>query len=106
MENALDSMFEDLQSSLSDEFSNLLCHVKVSQVKKIFLCIDKKKRGKVLGDKRKELFDRVKIISENIYNSYARNNVNITYNYFRYCKLIRNYGNFDFHFLVIKNEYK
>lgn len=46
MENALDSMFEDLQSSLSDEFSNLLYHVKVSQVKKSFYVLIRKKEEK------------------------------------------------------------
>ena len=102
-------MFDDFQLSLSREFPSYLYHVKVSEVRKSFYILIRKKRGKILGDSRKELFENVKNITENVYNNYARNcnKITITINdYFPYCKLIRNYENVHFHFLVIRNEYK
>ena len=48
----------------------------------------------------------MKDISENIYNNNARNNNDMTLRYFSCCRLIRMYGNYRFHFLVIRNEYK
>ena len=48
----------------------------------------------------------MKDISGNIYNNNARNNNDMTLRYFSCCRLIRMYGNYRFHFLVIRNEYK
>ena len=55
------------------------------------------------------MFDQVKDTSGNMYNNYARNNNDITYivlTYFPYCSLIGNYGNYHFHFLMIRSEYR
>ena len=85
-------MFEELQNSFSIQFSGLFYHVKVAQVKDSFYVLIRKKYGKVLGDKRKQMFDQVKDTSGNLYNNYARNNNDITYIvliYFPYCSLIR-----------------
>ena len=57
------------------------------------------------GEKRQELVDKDRAISENIYKIYARNGTHILYQYFPYCKLIRNYENYHFHFLVIRKIY-
>ena len=103
MKCSLDRMFDYLHVSLSREFPNYLYHLKVSEVRKSFYAQIRKKRGKILGDSRKELFEDVKNITENVYNNYARSCNKITFNYFLYYKLIRNYGNFHFHFLVIRN---
>ena len=102
----LDNMFEDLKNSFSIQFSSLFYHVKKSQLKNSFYVLIRKKRGKVLGDKRKQLFDHLKDISENICNSCPKNNNDVTLRYFPYFCLIRNYGNYHFHFLVIRNEYR
>ena len=48
----------------------------------------------------------MKDISENIYNNHARNNNDMTLIYFHCCCLKRIYGNYRFHFLVIRNEYR
>ena len=39
----------------------------------------------MFGDERKQIFDQVKGISENTYNNYARNNIDITLRYLTYC---------------------
>ena len=100
-----DNMFEDLQNSFSIQFSNLFYNMQVSQVKDSFYVLFRIKQWKVSGDKRKQMFDHIKDVSENIYNNCARNNNDITLRYFPYCRLIRNYENYYFHFLVIRNEY-
>ena len=98
MEFSLDRMFDDLQLSLSREFPSYLYHVKVSEVRKSFYILIRKKRGSILGESRKELFENVKNIAGNVYNNYVKNFNKILYNYCPYCKLIRNYGNFRFSF--------
>lgn len=60
----------------------------------------------MFGDERKQIFDQVKGISENTYNNYARNNIDITLRYLTYCWPIGNYGNYHFHFRFIRNEYR
>ena len=102
----VDDMFDDLGNNFSDLFSSLLYFVKVSQVKKLIYILIRKKRGKILGDKRQELFEQVKNISEGIYNNYSGKAEFIKMNYFPYCGLIRNFSNYHFLFLVIRNKYK
>ena len=80
MECSLERMFDDLQLSLSREFPGYLYHVKVSEVRKSFYVLIRKKRGEILGDSREELFENVKNITENVHNNYARNCNKITYN--------------------------
>ena len=57
MDRLLDRMFDDLQLSLSREFPVYLYLVKGSEVRKSFYVLIGKKREKILGDSRKELFD-------------------------------------------------
>ena len=102
----VDDMFDDLGNNFSDLFSSLVYFVKVSQVKKLIYILIRKKRGKILGDKRQELFEQVKNISKGIYNNYSGKAEFIKMNYFPYCRLIRNFSNYHFLFLVIRNKYK
>ena len=105
MESDLDKMFEDFEKNFHNEFSGLFYYVKVSQVKNSFYILIWKKRGKLFGEKRQELFDKVRTISENIYKNCAGSSTHIMHQYFPYCKLVRNYGNYHFHFLVTRKEY-
>ena len=105
MESDLDKMFEDFEKSFHNEFSGLFYHVKVSQVKSSFYVLIKKKREMLFGEKRQQLFDKVRDISENIYKNYARNSARIMYQYFPYYKLIHNYGNYHFHFFFFIFNY-
>ena len=74
IEKDLNDMFDDLKDSFSNLFSGLICFVKATQVKKSIYVLIRKKRGKILGDKRQELFEQVKNISEDIYYNYQTNN--------------------------------
>ena len=72
MQCQLDKMFDDLQSSLFREFSNYLYCVKVSEGRKSFYVLIRKKEEKIFGDSRKDLLQNVKNITENILDNYAR----------------------------------
>ena len=52
------------------------------------------------------MFRPIQNIAESTYQNYSRNYPEITSTYFPYFKLIRNYGNYHFHFLVIRKEYR
>ena len=51
------------------------------------------------------MFRSVQNIAESIYRNYSRNHPEITYSYFPYFELIRNYENYNFHFSTIRKEY-
>ena len=65
----------------------------------------RKKGAKVLGVQKIKLFETVKDISECVYKDYSQMSRFILTNYIPYFCLLRNYSNYHFHFLVIKNEY-
>ena len=59
-------MLDDLKHSFSNLFSGLFYFVKVTQVKESIYVLIRKKHRKILVEKRQELFEQVKIISEDI----------------------------------------
>ena len=99
----LDRMFEDLESSFVRELPEYF--IKVSQVKKSFYVLVRKPRGKILGRKKDIPFDIVENISKNIYFNYGRDCSDLKYAFFQYFKLVRSFGSYHFHFLVIRKEY-
>ena len=110
MDDLLDRFFEQLESSLSLRFPH--CIVKFSQVKGSFFVLVKKPRGKILNDNLKYLCNNVQLISENIYKKYAEEFMvknyaeEFSYGYFPYFKLVKCYGNYHYHFLVVKRDYE
>ena len=104
MDELLDRFFDRLEFSFRREFSHFV--IKVSQVKGSFYVLVKKPRGKILGDNLKHLFDEVKYISERIYHKFADDCKEFRYNYFPYFKLVRCYGNYQYHFLVVTKNYE
>ena len=84
----LEEMFEELKNSISKKFPG-------------FVYIG----GKVSGKQRQKLFEMVKDISECICSDYSRRSKFILMNYFLYSCPLRNYSNYHFNFLVIKNKY-
>ena len=76
------------------------------KLKDLLSVLIRKKRGKIFESKRDEMFRTLQNITESIYQNYSRNYPEITYNYFPYFKLIRNYGNYHFHFLAMRKEHK
>ena len=103
MDKLLDKFFERLEFSFRHEFSRYI--IKVSWVKGSFYVLVKKLRGKILGDNLRNLFNDVKYISEKIYNKFPDDYKSFRYNYFPYFKLVRCYGNYQYHFLVVKKDY-
>ena len=104
MDELLDRFFDRLEFSFRREFSHFV--IKVSQVKGSFYVLVKKPRRKILGDNLKNLFDEVKYISERIYHKFADDCKEFRYNYFPYFKLVRCYGNYQYHFLVVTKNYE
>ena len=52
------------------------------------------------------MFENLKKITEKIYDKYSRISSAFYRNYFPYFKLIKSYGGYHIHFLVIKKEYR
>lgn len=105
MEELLDKLYEKLEFNLQQEFSRYI--VKVSQVKGLFYVLIKKPGGKILGKSLKNMIDDVKYISEKVYKSILINQIQrFRYKSFPYFKLVRCYGNYQYHFLVVRQDYQ
>ena len=105
MEELLDKFYENLEFNLQREFSRYI--VKVSQVKGLFYVLIKKPGGKILGKSLKNMIDDVKYISEKVYKSILINQIQrFRYKSFPYFKLVRCYGNYQYHFLVVRQDYQ
>lgn len=99
----LDRLYENIEFTVKKHFKGYI--VKVSELKSSFFVLIKRYRGKVLGERRKFLFDILKLITEDICRDYASKSKNFEQEYFPYFKLVKSYGNYQFHFLVIKKDY-
>ena len=103
MDALLDRFYEDIEYAVKVQFRDY--YIKVSQLNSSFFVLVKRRRGKILGEKRKFLFDRLKRISEELYNKYASFSKIFEKEYFPYFKLVKSYGSYHFHFLVVKKVY-
>ena len=104
MENLLDSFFDKLEQTFKNKSSDYI--VQVSEVKGSFYVLIRKPRGKILNENLVDMFDSVKSLSEKIYSEYAELSTAFRYRYFPYVKLIRCYGNYQYHFLVVRKDYQ
>ena len=95
-------MYKDIEFSVSKEFPQYI--IKVSQVKKSFHVLVKKLRSKVLVKKQKMLFETIESITKNIYHNYTRDCSNLRYSFLPYFRLVRNFCDYHFHFLVIRRN--
>ena len=96
MNKLLHNFFERLEFSFQRELSCYI--VKVSQLNGSSYAVARKSRVKILGDSLKNLFHEVKFISERIYNKFTEDSNAFQYNFFPYFKLVRCYGNYQYHF--------
>ena len=103
MDDLLDRFYEDIEFAVKAQFKEY--YVKVSQLNSSFFVLVKRRRGKILGEKRLYLFDKLKRISEDVYDEYVKFSKVFEQEYFPYFKLVKSYGNYHFHFLVIKKDY-
>ena len=103
MDAPLDRLYEDTEYSVKNRFKGYI--IKVSELNSSFFVLVKRYRGKILGDRQKKLFGDLKAITEDIYKDYALKSKEFEREYFPYFKLVKSYGNYQFHFLVIKKDY-
>ena len=96
-------MFKELRSAISANFPSYVFIINVAESKNGSMV--RKKRGKGLGEQKLKLFETIKNISECVYKYYSQRSRFVLVNYFPYFRLLRNYSNYHFHFLVISNEY-
>ena len=96
--------FETLELNIQREFYRY--HVKASQVKGSFYVLIRKPRGKVLGETFKNMADDVKYISGKVYKKVSEQSSRFRYKYFPYFKLVRWYGGYQYHFLVVKQDFQ
>ena len=99
----LDRFYEDLEHEVKVQFKEY--YVKVSELNSSFFVLVKRRRGKILGEKKKFLFDSLERISKEIYNKYAEFSKVFEHEFFPYFKLVKSYGSYHFHFLVVKKDY-
>ena len=102
MDALLDRFYEDIEYAVKVQFREY--YVKVSQFSSSFFVLVKRRRGKILGEKRNFLFDGLKKISEELYKKYASYSKVFEKEFFPYFKLVKSYGSYHFHFLVIKKD--
>ena len=103
MDGLLDRFFEELESRLWHKFPRYI--IKVSQLNGSFFVFVKSPRGKILNDDRTFLYDTVQRLPGDIYKKYAKSCTEFSHNYFPYFKLVKCYGNYHYHFLVVKKDY-
>ena len=97
MEDLLDRFFEKLEASLQKSFTDTFYRYKGS-----FYVLIRKPRRKILNDD----FKNVKSISTRIYNKFADESSMFRYIFFPYFKLIRCYGSYHYHFLIVRKDHK
>ena len=103
MDALLEKFYEDIESNMKNMFSQYI--VKVSELNSSFFVLIKQYRGEVLSEKQEELFGKVKSISEDVSKDYATKSKDFERDFFPYFRLVKSYGNYQFHFLVIKKDY-
>lgn len=103
MDSLLDRFYDDIEFSVKQNFNDYI--VKVSQLNSSFFVLIKRHRGEILGERLKILFRDLKVRSENIYKKYALRSKDSEREFFPYFKLVKSYGNYQFHFLLIKKDY-
>ena len=99
----MDRFYEKLEASFQRKFCRYI--VKVSKVKGSFYVLIRKPGGKILNDDLNNLFKDVKSISTRIYNKFSGDSSMFCYNFFPYFKLVRCYGSYHYHFLVVRKDY-
>ena len=103
MDALLDRFYEDVDFAVKNKFRKYI--VKVSELNSSFFVLIKRYRGKILGEWQKFCFDNLKEITKNVHKEYALKSKEFARDYVPYFKLVKSYGSYQFHFLVIKKDY-
>ena len=104
MDGLFDRFFEDMEAAVNSRFPDYFD--KVSELNGTFFVLIKLPRGKIFGFRRKVLFDDLKKVTEDVYNKYPERSFKFRMSHFPYFKLVKSYGGYHFHFLVVKKEYR
>ena len=99
----LDRFFEEVERNCKEHFKQY--HVEVSEMNGSFFVLAKRRRGKILGEQQKLLFDTLKKLTEETYLKFSNMSSIFEKSYFPYFRLVKSYGNFHFHVLVAKKDY-
>ena len=102
-EQILEEMSNDLLDNIKKHFPEEF-YIIESKGGSFYLMI-RKKRGKIVSENRKKMFDKIEDICNCIYNDYSQRQDFILRNYFRYFRLLKHYSNYHFHFLILKHRY-
>ena len=103
MDAMLDRFFEEVERNCKEHFKQY--HVEVSEMNGSFFVLAKRRRGKILGEQQKLLFDTLKKLTEDTYLKFSNMSSIFEKSYFPYFRLVKSYGNFHFHVLVVKKDY-
>ena len=104
MEDLLGRFSEELQARLNYHIPRY--NVKVSQTDgSFFLLVRRRPRRRNLVGDRTYICKTVQITSQNTYRKYAFNCIEFQYKYFPYFKLVRCFGDNQYHFLVVRKNY-
>ena len=93
-----------MELTIKEKFNRYI--LKVSQIRGSFYVLIRKPRGKILGDDLRFMIDNIKYISEKIYRNFAGYSKDFRYDLFPCFKLVESYSSYQYHFLVVKKEYK
>ena len=104
MDNLFNTLFKKLEKIFIEKFPRYI--VKVYEMKSSFYVLIRKPRGKILNEDLVEMFDSVKNLSKKLYSEYSCISTTFRYRYFPYTKLIRCYGGYQYHFLIIRKDYQ
>ena len=103
IDKLLHAFYEEMDSIVKNKFYKYI--VKISQVNSSFYVLIRKRRGKILGDDLCRMMKQIKDISEKIYSKFSKKSKEFHYSFFLYFKLVRTYGNYQYHFLVVRQDY-
>ena len=103
IDKLLHAFYEEMDSIVKNKFYKYI--VKISQVNSSFYVLIRKRRGKILGDDLCRMMKQIKDISEKIYSKFSKKSKEFNYSFFLYFKLVRTYGNYQYNFLVVRQDY-
>ena len=85
MDTMLDRFFEEIERSVKENLKQY--YLKVSEMNGSFFVLVKRRRGKILVEKQKFLFDTLQKLTEDIYLKFSNSFFFCEKNYFPYFKL-------------------
>ena len=102
MDAMLDRFFEEVERNFKENFKQY--RVEVSEMSGSFFVLVKRRRGKILGEQQKLLFDTLKKLTEDTYLKFSNMYSIFEKSYIPYFRLAKSYGIFHFHVFSCKKR--